>query len=147
MSDWRVRNGRFPDAGCYHASCILRGNGRAPYPATAWFRAANASGNRAQVLPSACPAGQAPDPGVFTAAVACAMYATFCCGLRRSKPGRSPYPLVCIVQITMLAPGWLARYPTHGLATDGPVGSGNTPRSAAWTPHDSMGRCMERSPR
>ena len=47
----------------------MKGNGRASYPATAWFRAANASGNRAGLLP-ACPAGQAPDPGVFTAAVA-----------------------------------------------------------------------------
>ena len=45
-----MRNGRFPHAGCCHTSRITRGNGRASYPATARFRAANDSGNRA------CPA-------------------------------------------------------------------------------------------
>src|SRR6266487_3479521 len=45
------------------------GNGRASYPATAWFRAANPAGAGHVLLPAHAD-GSGPDPGVFAAAVA-----------------------------------------------------------------------------
>ena len=58
----------FPSCWVLPHSRITRGNGRASYPATARFRAANASGNRAG--PAVRARGPAPDPAVFADAVA-----------------------------------------------------------------------------